>query len=104
MGILYLYLWYSHTISVSNDCIWGSKYSEVSSPFWYWFQSHVSLHVGMDIRCLPELSYMCAEFCCICMVCVWVFMSLLGLHYVMLMFVSGMCVGGEINRGSCLCS
>ena len=47
---------------------------------------------------------MCAEFCCICMVCVWVFISLLGLHSVMLMFVSGMRVGVEIKRGSCLCS
>ena len=47
---------------------------------------------------------MCAEFCCICMVCDWVFISLLELHSVMVMFVSGMYVGGEINRGSWLCS
>ena len=56
LGILYLYLWYSHTISVSNDCVWGSRFSGVVNLFWYWFQSHVSLFVGMDIRCLPELS------------------------------------------------
>ena len=42
---------------------------------------------------------MCAEFCCICMVCIWVFISLLGLHSVMLMFVSGIYVWGEIKRG-----
>ena len=42
---------------------------------------------------------MCVEFCSICMVCIWVFISLLGLHSVMLMFVNGMCVGGEIKRG-----
>ena len=47
---------------------------------------------------------MCAEFCCTCMVCDWMFISLLGLHSVMLMFVSGMNVGGEINQGTWLCS
>ena len=29
-GIRYLYLWYSHTISVSNDCVGGSRLCGVS--------------------------------------------------------------------------
>jgi len=26
LGMRYLYLWYSHTISVSNDCVGGSSH------------------------------------------------------------------------------
>ena len=48
--ILYLYLWYNHTISVSNGCIGGINPCGIYSDCVYCFQSHLSLSIGMVIR------------------------------------------------------
>ena len=67
-GILYLYLWYNHIISVSDDCV------GVINPFGlfcdcvYCFQSHLSLSIGMVIRYFSVSLYMCTTSFCICMV------------------------------------
>ena len=50
-GIQYLYLWYNHTISVSNDCLRGINPCGLFSDCVYCFQSHLSLSIGMIIRC-----------------------------------------------------
>ncbi len=48
LGILYLYLWYSHTTSVSNDCVGSTRPCVM-----YCCDSHFILVVGMMMRCLP---------------------------------------------------
>ena len=57
-GIRYLYLWYSQTISVSNDWVDGSRPCGVFFASWYCFHSHISLVFGMVMRCRPLSSYM----------------------------------------------
>ena len=79
-GVLYLYLWYNHTILVSNDCVKGINPFGLFCDCIYCFQSHFSLSIGMVIRCFPVSSYMCAVSFCICMVHVSTFISFLGLH------------------------
>ena len=46
----------------------------------YCCHSHFSLVVGMVVRCLPVLSYICVISFCICMVLVVVEISFSGLH------------------------
>ena len=69
-GILYLYLWYNHTILVLNGCVGGINPCGLFNDCVYCFQSHLSLLVGMVIRCFHVSLYMCATSFCICMVCV----------------------------------
>ena len=35
LGILYLYLWYSHATSFLNDCVGGSRLCGLFSVSWY---------------------------------------------------------------------
>ena len=51
-GILYLYLWYNHTISVSNGCVGGISPCDLFRDCVYCFQSHLSLSKGMVMRYL----------------------------------------------------
>ena len=81
-GILYLYLWYSHTITVSNDCVGCINPFGLLCDCVYCFQSHLSLSIGMVIRCFPVSSYMCAISFWICMVHVSIFISFSRLHSV----------------------
>ena len=59
-GIQYLYLWYNHTISVSNGCVGGINPYGLFSDCVYCFQSHLSLSIGMVIRRFLVSSCMCA--------------------------------------------
>ena len=79
-GILYLYLWYNHTISISNGCVKGISPYSLFSDCVYYFQSHLNLSIGMVIRHFPVSLYMCATSFSICMVCISTFISLSGLH------------------------
>ena len=56
LGVLYLYLWYSHATSVSNGWVGGSRLCGLFSAKWYWSHSHFSLVSGMVIKCRPVLS------------------------------------------------
>ena len=67
--ILYLYLWYNQTISVSNGCIGGINPCGVFCNCVYCFQSHLSLSMGIVIRCFPVSLYMCATSVCVWCVC-----------------------------------
>ena len=78
--IIFLYLWYNHTISVSNDCVRGINPCDLFSDCVYCFQSHLSLSIGMVIRCILASSYMCATLFCVCMVCVPTFIFLSELY------------------------
>ena len=89
-GIPYLYLWYNHTISISNGCVRGIYPCSLFSDCVYCFQSHLSLFIGMVIRCFPVSLYICATSFCICMVCVSTFISLSRLHLFVEMYASGM--------------
>ena len=55
LEIRYLYLWYSQTISVSNDS--GSRLCGVFLAWWYCFHNHYNLVFGMVIMCRPLSSY-----------------------------------------------
>jgi hypothetical protein len=57
LGIRYLYLWYSQTISVSNDWVGGSRLCGVLLARWYYFHNHSNLFFGMVMRCRPLSSY-----------------------------------------------
>ena len=103
-GILYLYLWYNHTILVSNDCVEGINPFGLFCDCVYCFQSHLSLSIGMVISCFPISSYMCAVSFCICMVHVSTFISFLRLHSFLKMYASGMINGGGMYLVSLLCS
>ena len=99
-GILYFYFWYSYTILVSNDCISDINPYGLFSDCVYFFQSHLSISIGMVIRCFLVTSYMCATSFCICCVCMSILISFLGLHS----FVK-ICMGRMINgRGKYLVS
>ena len=103
--VLYLYLWYNHTISVSNDCVGG-----IINPFGlfydciYCFQSHLSLSRGMVIRCFPISLYMCATSFCICMMHMSTFISFSDLHAFIEMCASSMINGGGMYLVSLFCS
>ena len=103
-GIQYLYLSYSHTILVSNGCIGGINPCGLFCNFIYYFQSHLSLSIGMVIRYFPVSLYMCATSFCICMVCLFTFVSLLGLHSFIKIYASGMIDGGGMYLVSLFCS
>jgi hypothetical protein len=49
-GIQYLYLSYSHMISVVKDCLGGSSWCCISRLMLYCFHSHFSLVLGIVIR------------------------------------------------------
>ena len=103
-GIRYLYLWYSHTISVSNGCGGGFNPCGVFYASWYCFQSHCSLVLGMVMRCRPLSSYMWATSKCIWIVFVEVSMSLLGLHSWIEICAIGIIVAGVTYLVSRCCS
>ena len=63
--IRYLYLWYNHTISVSNGCVGGSSPCGVFFASWYYFHSQCYLVLGMVMRCCPLFSYMWATSKCV---------------------------------------
>ena len=88
-GILYLYLWYNHTISVSNGCIRGISPCGLFRDCVYCFQSHLSLSIGMVMRYIHVSSYMCATSFSICLVCISTFMSLSRLHSLVEICASG---------------
>ena len=93
-GVLYLYPWYNHTISVSNDYVRGINSFGLFCDCVYCFQSHFSLSIGMVIRYFPVSLYMCAVSFCICMVHVSTFISFSRLHPFIEMCASGMISGG----------
>ena len=99
-GILYLYLWYSHTILFSNGCVGGINPCDLFSDCIYCFQSHLSLSIRMVTRCFPVSLYMYAIEFCVCMICVSILISFLELHS----FVE-ICTSGMINgKGTYLMS
>jgi hypothetical protein len=49
-GIMFSYLWYNHTISVSNVWVGGSKLCGRFSAWWYCFHSQCNLVLGMVMR------------------------------------------------------
>jgi hypothetical protein len=79
-GILYLYLSYSHMISVVKDCLRGSSWCCVSRLVLYCFHSHSSLIFGIVIRRFPMSINMWASSVMICILDCVVSMSLSGLH------------------------
>ena len=103
-GILYLYLWYNHTISVSNGCVGGISPCDLFRDCVYCFQSHLSLSIGMVIRYFPVSSYMCATSFSICMVCRSTFMSLSGLHSLLEICASGIVSCEGMNLVSLFCT
>ena len=78
--ILYLYLWYNHTILVSNGCIQGINSFGLFCDCVYYSQSHLSLSIGTVIRNFHVSLYMCTTSFCVCMVYVSTFISFLRLH------------------------
>ena len=88
-GILYLYLWYNHTISVSNGCVAGISLCGLFSNCIYCFQSHLSLSIRMVIRYFLVSSYICATSFFVCMACVSTFISLSRLHSLVEICASG---------------
>jgi hypothetical protein len=79
-GIWYLYLSYSHMISIVKDCLGGSSWCCMSRLMLYCFHSHSSLVLGIVIRRFPIFVNMWASSHMICIVGCIVFMSLSGLH------------------------
>jgi hypothetical protein len=104
LGIRYLYLWYSQTISVSNDWVGGSRLCGVFLAWWYCFHNHSNLVFGMVMRCLPLSSYTWATSNCVWIVLVFVSMSFSGLHSLMEMCASGIIVAGITYLVSLCCS
>ena len=80
--VLYLYLWYSHIISVSKGCIRETISWLLWAFLWYCSHNHFSLVVSMVVRYLPVLSYICVNSPCVCMVLFVVVISFSGLHSV----------------------
>jgi hypothetical protein len=52
-GIRYLYLSYSHMISVVKDCLGGSNWCCISRLMLYCFHSHSSLILEIVVRRFP---------------------------------------------------
>ena len=89
---------------VSNDYVGGTNRRGLFCNCVYYFQSHLSLSIGIVIRCFLVSSYMCATSFCICMVCVSTFISFLGLHSFIEICMSGMFNGGGMYLISLFCS
>ena len=51
LGILLLYLWYSHITSFSNDCVCGTSPCDLYFALLYCYHSHFNLVVDMVISC-----------------------------------------------------
>jgi hypothetical protein len=81
-GIQYLYLSYSHMISISKGWLGGSIWCCVLELMLYCFQSHSSLVLVMVIRRFPLFVNKWAFFLMIFTVSWVVFMSVFGLHSV----------------------
>jgi hypothetical protein len=79
-GMRYLYLLYSHMISVVKGCLVGSSWCCVSRLVLYCSQSHSNLVLGIVIRRFPSSVNMWALSHITCIVGCVVFMSLSGLH------------------------
>jgi hypothetical protein len=88
-GIRYLYLSYSHIISVVKGCLGGSRWCYVLELLLYCFQSHSSLVLGIVIRRLPISVNMWASLPMSCMVGCVVFMFLSGLLSCMCIWING---------------
>ena len=69
----------------------------------YCCHNHLSLVVGMVMRCLPVFSYICVNLFCMCMVFSLVAMSFSGLHSVTDIWMCGNIVDGGMNLGSLFC-
>ena len=89
---------------VSNDCVGGINPFGLFCDFVYYFQSHLSLSIGMVIRCFLVSSYMCAISFCICMVHVSTFISFSGLHSFIEISTNGMINGGGMSLVSLFCA
>ena len=70
----------------------------------YCFQSHLSLSIGMVIRCFHVSSYICAISFCICMVHISTFIFFSGLHSFIEMCASGMINGKGMYLVYLFCS
>ena len=89
---MYLFVWCFERLC------WGLNPFGLFFDCVYCFQSHLSLSIGMVIRCFPASLYMCAVSFCICVVHVSIFISFSGLHSFIKMCASGIINGG----GMCL--
>ena len=58
----------------------------------------------MDMRCFPISLYMCATLFYVCMICVFILISLFGLHSFVKMCTNRIISGGGIYLVSLLCS
>ena len=67
-GIQYLYLSYSHIISIVKGCLGRSRWFSMLKLLLYYFQSHPSLVLGIVIRRLPISVNMWASSPMSCMV------------------------------------
>jgi hypothetical protein len=103
-GIRYLYLWYNHTISVSNGCVGGSSPCGMCLASWYCFHSQCNLVLRMVVRCRPLSSYMWATSTCVWIVLVLVSISFSGLHSLIEIHANGIVVAGVTYLVSCCCS
>ena len=103
LGIRYLYLWYSHTISVSNGCVGGSRPCGVFFVSWYCFYSQCNLVLGMVVTCCLLSSYMWAISKCVWIGSVVVSISLSGLHSLIEIRTNGIIVVGVTYLVSCGC-
>ena len=88
-GIQYLYLSYSHIISVVKGCLEGSRCCCVFKLLLYYFQSHSSLVLEIVIRRLPGFVNMWASLHMSYMVGCVVFMSISGLLSCMCIWING---------------
>ena len=95
LGIRYLYLWYSQTISISNDWVGGSRLRGIYLARWYCFHNHINLVFGMVMRCRPLSSYIWATPNCVWIVLVFVSMSLSGLHSLVKICANGIFCGRD---------
>ena len=98
-----MYLWYNHTISVSNGCVGGINPCGLFSNCVYYFQSHFSLSKGMDIGHFLVSLYMYGTSFYICMVHVSTTILFLGLHSLIEIFARGMVCGRGIYLMSLFC-
>lgn len=101
---LFLYLWYSHTISFSNVCVGGTSPCELDHDLLYCCHKHFIRVVGMVMRCLPVFSYIWVFSFSVCIVSLWVMIYFSGLHSVMNICVRRIYEAGRMNRVSLFCS
>ena len=69
----------------------------------YCCHNHLSLVMGMVMRCLPVFSYICVNSFCMCMVFSLMVMYFSGLHYVTDIWMCGSIVDGGMNLESLFC-